>query len=249
VQFEPGRLAHQAGLRCARGNGGFHLLEEGWPSSSPRKVPWALWRPHRAADKEGGEVGLWLLLLQRQQCDKLEGGSPEPDGDRLALPSPAVGRAITGPPHRLQRSLMGSSPSKGDPGLIPRVFHHFAVSWDRHSVFRGCPQRGVSVLPCLAGLTPPLHHVQRLAVVTLMLAAFSATSFIVLLCQLRDHKFGECQDCTPAPQTKPLSLHRGRGRQQKASAKLLPPVVLIHFGSGRKCAQLVHFFLMTLYLA
>lgn len=40
----------------------------------------------RAADKEGREVGLRLLLLHNQQLHKLEGGSPQPDRDRLALP-------------------------------------------------------------------------------------------------------------------------------------------------------------------
>ncbi|NXH71998.1 CEA15 protein, partial [Hydrobates tethys] len=43
----------------------------------------------------------------------------------------------------------------------------------------------------VTGLTPPLHHVQRLAVVALMFVAVSATSFIILLCQLREHGFGE----------------------------------------------------------
>ncbi|NXS46385.1 HECA2 protein, partial [Balaeniceps rex] len=43
----------------------------------------------------------------------------------------------------------------------------------------------------VTGLTPPLHHVQRLAVVVLMFVAISAVSFIILLCQLRDHRFGE----------------------------------------------------------
>lgn len=119
----------------------------------------------------------------------------------------------------LLRAFLG----KEDPGLVPRVFHHFPVSWDRLSVFRGCPQCGVSLLPCLAGLAPLLHHVQRLVIVALMFVAVSATGFIILLCQLRERRFGECQGCTPAPQTKPFAPHRGQGRWQKASAKLLLP--------------------------
>ncbi|KAM6197956.1 uncharacterized protein WM294_007447 [Sarcoramphus papa] len=43
----------------------------------------------------------------------------------------------------------------------------------------------------VTGLTPPLHHAQRLAVVTLMFVAVSAASFIFLLCQLRERSFGK----------------------------------------------------------
>uniref|UniRef100_A0A663M9X0 Ig-like domain-containing protein n=1 Tax=Athene cunicularia TaxID=194338 RepID=A0A663M9X0_ATHCN len=75
----------------------------------------------------------------------------------------------------------------------------------------------------VTGLTPPLYHAQRLAGVALMFVAVSATSFMILFCQLRDHRFGECQDCTPVPQTKLFSPCRGQGRCQKASAKLLLP--------------------------
>ncbi|XP_074962467.1 uncharacterized protein LOC142063050 isoform X2 [Phalacrocorax aristotelis] len=65
------------------------------------------------------------------------------------------------------------------------------VSWDRHFVLRGCPQHGVSLLPCLAGLTPPLHHMQKLVVVALMFVAVSTITFVILLCQPRDHSYGE----------------------------------------------------------
>ncbi|XP_040974974.1 uncharacterized protein LOC115333485 isoform X6 [Aquila chrysaetos chrysaetos] len=44
----------------------------------------------------------------------------------------------------------------------------------------------------VTGLTPPLHHVERLAIVVLMFVTVSATSFIImLLCQLRKHRFGK----------------------------------------------------------
>ncbi|XP_075576831.1 uncharacterized protein LOC142594832 isoform X2 [Pelecanus crispus] len=43
----------------------------------------------------------------------------------------------------------------------------------------------------VTGLTPPLYHVQRLAVVTLMFITTSATSFVILLCLLREYRFGE----------------------------------------------------------
>ncbi|NXX52297.1 HECA2 protein, partial [Scopus umbretta] len=43
----------------------------------------------------------------------------------------------------------------------------------------------------VTGLTPPLHHVQRLAVVALMFIAISATSFIILLCPLKEQRFGK----------------------------------------------------------
>ncbi|XP_075018685.1 uncharacterized protein LOC142087859 isoform X5 [Calonectris borealis] len=43
----------------------------------------------------------------------------------------------------------------------------------------------------VTGLTPPLRHVQRLAVVALMFVTVSTTSFIILLCQLREDGFGE----------------------------------------------------------
>ncbi|NXN49759.1 HECA2 protein, partial [Rynchops niger] len=42
----------------------------------------------------------------------------------------------------------------------------------------------------VTGLTPPLRHVRRLAVVTLMFVAFSTVGFIVLLWQLREQRFG-----------------------------------------------------------
>ncbi|XP_054070349.1 uncharacterized protein LOC128914794 isoform X1 [Rissa tridactyla] len=42
----------------------------------------------------------------------------------------------------------------------------------------------------VTGLTPPLRHVRRLAVVTLMFVAFPAIGFIVLLWQLREQRFG-----------------------------------------------------------
>ncbi|KAK2527415.1 hypothetical protein Q9233_007947 [Columba guinea] len=40
-------------------------------------------------------------------------------------------------------------------------------------------------------LTPNLRHVQRLAIVALMLVTFSAISFIFVLCQLRELRFGK----------------------------------------------------------
>ncbi|XP_059680576.1 carcinoembryonic antigen-related cell adhesion molecule 7-like [Gavia stellata] len=43
----------------------------------------------------------------------------------------------------------------------------------------------------VTGLTPPLHHAWRMAVVTLMFVAASTVSFIILLYQLREHRFGE----------------------------------------------------------
>ncbi|KAM9274507.1 uncharacterized protein RDI95_009945 isoform 3-T8 [Morus bassanus] len=43
----------------------------------------------------------------------------------------------------------------------------------------------------VTGLTPPLHHVQKLAVVVLMFVTVSATIFNIVLCQGRDHSFGE----------------------------------------------------------
>ncbi|KAM6354336.1 uncharacterized protein FN964_007541 isoform 2-T6 [Alca torda] len=42
----------------------------------------------------------------------------------------------------------------------------------------------------VTGLTPPLRHARRLAVVALMFVAFSAIGFIVLLWQRREHRFG-----------------------------------------------------------
>lgn len=98
---------------------------------------------------------------------------------------------------------------------------------------------------CLAGLTPPLHHVQRLAIVTLIFAAASAINFIVLLCLLREHRFGECQGCSPAPKLNPSlpTADRADGREPQPSS--FSPLVPIHFGSGRKCAQLVHFYFFS----
>ncbi|XP_026704663.1 uncharacterized protein LOC113480231 isoform X2 [Athene cunicularia] len=46
----------------------------------------------------------------------------------------------------------------------------------------------------VTGLTPPLYHAQRLAGVALMFVAVSATSFMILFCQLRDHRFGVSVD-------------------------------------------------------
>ncbi|NXL67317.1 CEAM6 protein, partial [Chordeiles acutipennis] len=43
----------------------------------------------------------------------------------------------------------------------------------------------------VTGLTPPLHHAKRLAVVALMFIAVSSTIIITLMCQLKDHRFGE----------------------------------------------------------
>ncbi|XP_076203644.1 uncharacterized protein LOC143164652 isoform X2 [Aptenodytes patagonicus] len=43
----------------------------------------------------------------------------------------------------------------------------------------------------VTGLTPPLHHMQRLVIVALMFVTVSATGFIILLCQLRERRFGE----------------------------------------------------------
>ncbi|NXQ99409.1 CD48 protein, partial [Sagittarius serpentarius] len=44
----------------------------------------------------------------------------------------------------------------------------------------------------VTGLTPPLRHVRRLAVVVLVFVVASATNFIVILvCQLRKHRLGE----------------------------------------------------------
>ncbi|XP_064884206.1 natural killer cell receptor 2B4 isoform X2 [Columba livia] len=43
----------------------------------------------------------------------------------------------------------------------------------------------------VTGLTPNLHHVQRLAIVALMLVTFSAISFIFVLCQLMELRFGK----------------------------------------------------------
>ncbi|XP_075369507.1 uncharacterized protein LOC142415274 isoform X2 [Mycteria americana] len=43
----------------------------------------------------------------------------------------------------------------------------------------------------VTGLTPPLQHVQRLAIIALTFIATSATSFVILLCQPREHRFGE----------------------------------------------------------
>uniref|UniRef100_A0A8C8AU88 Ig-like domain-containing protein n=1 Tax=Otus sunia TaxID=257818 RepID=A0A8C8AU88_9STRI len=42
----------------------------------------------------------------------------------------------------------------------------------------------------VTGLSPPLYHAQRLASVALMFVAVSATSFMILFCQLRDRRFG-----------------------------------------------------------
>ncbi|XP_063201905.1 vascular endothelial growth factor receptor 2-like isoform X2 [Chroicocephalus ridibundus] len=42
----------------------------------------------------------------------------------------------------------------------------------------------------VTGLTPPLRHVRRLAVVTLMFVAFPTIGFVVLLWQLREQRFG-----------------------------------------------------------
>ncbi|KAM9227570.1 uncharacterized protein RG961_006649 isoform 2-T2 [Leptosomus discolor] len=43
----------------------------------------------------------------------------------------------------------------------------------------------------VTGLTPPLHHVQRLAVVALMFVIVSAASSVVLLCQPRENSLGQ----------------------------------------------------------
>ncbi|PKK26915.1 CD244 molecule, natural killer cell receptor 2B4, transcript variant X3 [Columba livia] len=43
----------------------------------------------------------------------------------------------------------------------------------------------------VTGLTPNLHHVQRLAIVALMLVTFSAISFIFVLCQLMELRSGK----------------------------------------------------------
>lgn len=137
-----------------------------------------------------------------------------------ALAGPALCRVAAGPSRSVDHGLSSIFPSKEDPGLVPWVFQHFAVSWDCRSVFRGCPQRGVSLLPCLAGLTPPLRHVRRLAVVTLMFVAFPAIGFIVRLWQLREQRFGECQDCTPAPTPNPSlpTVGRAGGRKPQPSS-------------------------------
>ncbi|XP_074962471.1 uncharacterized protein LOC142063050 isoform X4 [Phalacrocorax aristotelis] len=43
----------------------------------------------------------------------------------------------------------------------------------------------------VTGLTPPLHHMQKLVVVALMFVAVSTITFVILLCQPRDHSYGE----------------------------------------------------------
>ncbi|KAM6061599.1 uncharacterized protein VSU04_009084 [Chlamydotis macqueenii] len=43
----------------------------------------------------------------------------------------------------------------------------------------------------VTGLSPPLHHAQRLAVVALMLVAVPAISIVTLLCQPTEHRLGE----------------------------------------------------------
>lgn len=52
-------------------------LEEGWADASPRQKLPPLWKSQCFAPEDGKEVGLWLLLLQCQQWNKLAGDFPE----------------------------------------------------------------------------------------------------------------------------------------------------------------------------